>query len=126
MRFLFFLQFFAVVSLLRRAGPVFFQFFAVFCDSLLFLMVCCSFLLLLAAFCVFSCFLLFFVRWASEASEQSERAKLSGACSGFPLLTHAFADVPLLSLASLPLLDNGLLAVSSFSCFTLRHMLQQP
>ena len=43
------------------------------------------------------------------------RAKLSGACSGFPLLTHAFAGVPLLSLASLPLLDNGLLAVSSFS-----------
>ena len=38
---------------------------------------------------------------ASEASEQSERAKLSGACSGFPLLTHAFAGVPLLSLASL-------------------------
>ena len=36
---------------------------------------------------------------ASEASEQSERAKLSGACSGFPLLTHAFAGVPLLSLA---------------------------
>ena len=65
-------------------------------------------------------------RGASEASEQSERAKLSGTCSGFPLLTHAFADIPLLSLASLPLLDNGLLAVSSFSCFTLRHMLQQP
>ena len=36
-----------------------------------------------------------------EASEQSERAKLSGTCSGFPLLTHAFAGVPLLSLASL-------------------------
>ena len=63
---------------------------------------------------------------ASEASEQSERAKLSGACSGFPLLTHAFAGVPLLCLVSLPLLNNGLLAVSSFSCFTLRHMLQQP
>ena len=41
------------------------------------------------------------MRGASEASEQSERAKLSGACSGFPLLTHAFAGVPLLSLASL-------------------------
>ena len=63
---------------------------------------------------------------ASEASEQSERAKLSGACSGFPLLTHAFAGVPLLCLVSLPLLNNGLLAVSSFSCFTLRHILQQP
>ena len=77
-----------------------------------------------ACWACFSCVLL--LRGASEASEQSERAKLSGACSGFPLLTHAFAGVPLLSLASLPLLDNGLLAVSSFSCFTLRHMLQQP
>ena len=45
----------------------------------------------------FFCVLL--LRGASEASEQSERAKLSGACSGFPLLTHAFAGVPLLSLA---------------------------
>ena len=36
---------------------------------------------------------------ASEASERSERAKLSGAFSGFPLLTHVFAGVPLLSLA---------------------------
>ena len=54
------------------------------------------------------------------------RAKLSGACSGLPLLTHAFAGVPSLSVASLPLLDNGLLAVSFFSCFALRHMLQQP
>ena len=36
---------------------------------------------------------------ASEASEQSERAKLSGAFSGFPLLTLAFASVPLPSLA---------------------------
>ena len=36
---------------------------------------------------------------ASEASEQSERAKLSGAIAGFPLLTHAFAGVPLLCLA---------------------------
>ena len=36
---------------------------------------------------------------ASEASEQSERAKLSGAFSGFPLLTHAFVGAPLLSLA---------------------------
>ena len=61
-------------------------------------------------FCVLS------LRGASKASEQSERAKLSGACSGFTVL----------SLASLPLLDNGLLAVSSFSCFALRHMLQQP
>ena len=34
---------------------------------------------------------------ASEASEQSERAKLSGAFSGFPLLTHAFVGAPLLS-----------------------------
>ena len=79
---------------------------------------------------VVACWAWFFgvllLRGASEASEQSERAKLSGACSGFPLLTHAFAGVPLLSLASLPLLDHGLLAVSSFSCFTLRHMLQQP
>ena len=36
---------------------------------------------------------------ASEASEQSERAKLSDAFSGFPLLTHAFVGAPLLSLA---------------------------
>ena len=40
---------------------------------------------------------LLFVCRASEAREQSERAKLSGACSGFLLLTHAFAGVPLLS-----------------------------
>ena len=64
-------------------------------------------------------FCVLLLRGASEASEQSERAKLSGACSGFPLLT-------LLALASLPLLDNGLLAVSSFSCLTLRHVLQLP
>ena len=82
------------------------------------------FLLSVACWAWFFCVLL--LRGASEASEQSERAKLSGACSGFPLLTHAFAGVPLLSVASLHLLDHGLLAVSSFSCFTLRHMLQQP
>ena len=34
---------------------------------------------------------------ASEARERSERAKLSGAFSGFRLLTHAFTDVALLS-----------------------------
>ena len=76
--------------------------------------------------CLFLVFCHLTLLEASEASEQSERAKLSGACSGFPLLTHAFAGVPLLSLASLPLLDHGLLAVSSLSCFTLRHVLQQP
>ena len=36
------------------------------------------------------------------------RAKLSGAFSGFPLITHAFAVVPLLSLA--------------FSCFASLHV----
>ena len=53
---------------------------------------------------------------ASEASEQSERAKLSGACSGFPLLTHAFAGVPLLSLVSL-LLSLLSLALPCVTCF---------
>ncbi len=57
------------------------------------------FLLSVACWGWFFCVLL--LRGASEASEQSERAKLSGSCSGFPLLTHAFADVPLLSFASI-------------------------
>jgi ABC-type Fe3+ transport system permease subunit len=43
--------------------------------------------------CAVCCVLL--LLGASEASEQSERAKLSGAFSGFPLLTHAFAGVAL-------------------------------
>ena len=59
---------------------------------------CILFLLLLLV--ASGCFVAAFVTAeASEASEQSERAKLSGAFSGFPLLTHAFAGVPLLSLA---------------------------
>ena len=59
---------------------------------------CCGmFLLSVTCWAWFFCVLL--LRGASEASEQSERAKLSGACSGFPLLTHAFAGVPLLCLA---------------------------
>ena len=47
---------------------------------------------------------------ASEASEQSERAKLSDAFSGFPLLTHAFVGAPLLSLA--------------FCCFASLHVVR--
>ena len=47
------------------------------------------------------------------------------------VLALGFPCLPMLSLAYpcfllRRLLDNGLLAVSSFSCFTLRHMLQQP
>ena len=47
-----------------------------------------------------SCSLVLSLGLASEASEQSERAKLSGAFSRFPLLTYAFAGVPWLSVAS--------------------------
>ena len=58
------------------------------------------FLLLVIAFdCLFLVFCHLTLLEASEASEQSERAKLSGAIAGFPLLTHAFAGVPLLCLA---------------------------
>ena len=48
--------------------------------------------------CLFLVFCHLTLLEASEASEQSERAKLSGAIAGFPLLTHAFAGVPLLCL----------------------------
>ena len=54
----------------------------------------------MAAFgCFCGSFCVLLLLGASEASEQSERAKLSGAFSGFPLLTHAFVGAPLLSLA---------------------------
>ena len=57
---------------------------------------CCGmFLLSVTCWAWFFCVLL--LRGASEASEQSERAKLSDAFSGFPLLTHAFVGAPLLS-----------------------------
>ena len=48
--------------------------------------------------CLFLVFCHLTLLEASEASEQSERAKLSGAIAGFPLLTHAFAGVPLPSM----------------------------
>ena len=85
------------------------------CSGCLMLFFACFFLISGSFFCLcwMLCFAVFLVVlssflavfaccycWgASEASEQSERAKLSGAFSGFPLLTHAFAGVPLLSLA---------------------------
>ena len=56
-------------------------------------------LLVIASDCFFPAFCHLTLLEASEASEQSERAKLSGAIAGFPLLTHAFAGVPLLCLA---------------------------
>ena len=66
--------------------------FAGLCWALLFLD---AFLIVLSSFlAVLACC---YYWGASEASEQSERAKLSGAFSGFSLLTHAFAGVPLLS-----------------------------
>ena len=49
--------------------------------------------------CLFLVFCHLTLLEASEASEQSERAKLSGAFSGFPLLTHVFVGARLLSLA---------------------------
>ena len=57
---------------------------------------------------VFGSFCVLLSLGASEASERSERAKLSGAFFGFALLTPAFAGVPLLSLA--------------FYCFAFLHV----
>ena len=98
---------------------VFFAMFLVtfwLCLLFLFTLGCCGmFLLSVACWAWFFCILL--LRGASEASEQSERAKLSGACSGFPLLTHAFAGVPLLSLY---------VACSSMVCLLSLHSLALP
>ena len=60
---------------------------------------------------------------AKRASKASERSSLVLAL-GFPCLPMLSLAYPCFLLRRL--LDNGLLAVSSFSCFTLRHMLQQP
>ena len=64
------------------------------------ILVFCNWWLLVAAFgCFCHSFCVLFLLGSSKASEQSERAKLSGAFSGFPLLPHAFAGVPLLCFA---------------------------
>ena len=101
---------------------IFSMFFVNFCLFLLFLVTlsCCGMFLLNVA-----CWAWFFncVGRAKRASKASERSSLVLAL-GFPCLPMLSLAYPCFLLRRL--LDNGLLAVSSFSCFTLRHMLQQP